>query len=310
MLVSKKEENVRSELNEFLRYLQVEKGFSQGTIKAYRLDIEKGLIPFLHQRGKFEVGEVTKADIRGYLDYVATAKGNSNVTRARKLAAIKSFFNYLVENEGLEANPVASIRSPRIPEKEPEYLTEEECIRLLTTIARGAKPQVRKRDMAIAVLFLHTGLRVSELADLKLVDVDLARNQIKITRKGNKEQYLHLNGETVNMLARYLSNRPEARNGRFFVGTNGDNLDRTYLYNIVRRYLKLANINKGKHGPHLFRHTFCTRLHQKGAGPFVIKDLAGHKSLSTTMRYVKIENNEQAEAIDSLEFGYPLEGMT
>ena len=208
-----------------------------------------------------------------------------------------------MENEGLKVNPAASIRSPRIPEKEPEYLTEEECIRLLETIARKGRPRVRERDIAIAVLFLHTGLRVSELTTLKLINVDLDRDQIKVTRKGNKEQYLHLNSETVNMLARYLANRPEAENGRFFVGTNGGNLDRRYIYGIVRKYLKLADISKSKHGPHLFRHTFCTRLHQKGAGPFVIKDLAGHKSLNTTMRYIKIENKEQAEAIDRLEFG-------
>jgi len=294
---------MKSKLNEFLRYLQIEKGASQGTIKAYQLDIEKGLIPFLHQRGKFEVEKVTKDDIRAYLEYVATARGNSNVTRARKLAAIKSFFNYLVENEGLEANPAASIRSPRIPEKEPEYLTDEESIHFLMTIARESKPRVRERDIAIAVLFLHTGLRVSELTNLKLVNVDLDRGQVKITRKGNKEQHLHLNGETMGALARYLANRPQAQNGRFFVGTNGGNLERRYVYGIVRRYMKLAGIDKGKHGPHLLRHTFCTRLHQKGVDPFTIKDLAGHKSLNTTMRYIRIEDREQAEAIDRLEFG-------
>ena len=270
---------MRSKLNRFLRYLQIEKGFSQGTIEAYRLDVERGLIPFLHQQDKFEVGEVTKADIRAYLDYLATDKGNSNATRAQKLAAIKSFFNYLVESDGLEVNPAASIRSPRIPEKEPEYLTEEECIRLLETIARKGRPRVRERDMAMAILFLHTGLRVSELTNLKLANVDLERSQIKITRKGNKEQYLHLNGETAGALADYLANHPQAQNGRFFTGTNGGNLDRGYVYSIVRRYLKLANISKGKHGPHILRHTFCTRLHQKGVGPFTIKDLAGHKSL-------------------------------
>jgi len=294
---------MRSKLNKFLHYLQIEKGFSQGTIEAYRLDVERGLIPFLHQRDKFEVGEVTKADIRAYLDHLAIDRGNSNATRAWKLAAIRSFFNYLVENEGLKVNPAASIRSPRIPEKEPEYLTEEECIRLLEAIARKCRPRIRERDIAIAVLFLHAGLRVSELTTLKLINVDLDRDQIKVTRKGNKEQYLHLNGETVNMLARYLANRPEAQNGMFFVGTNGNNLDRGYIYSIVRRYLKLSNISKGKHGPHLFRHTFCTRLHQKGVGPCTIKDLAGHESLNTTMRYIKIENKEQAEAIDRLEFG-------
>ncbi len=294
---------MRSKLNRFLRYLQVEKGFSQGTIEAYQLDIEKGVIPFLHQRGKFEVEEVTKDDIRACLDYLATDRGNSNVTRARKLAAIKSFFVYLIENEGLEVNPAASIRSPRIPEKEPEYLTEEECLRFLKTIIRKAKPRVRERDMAIVVLFLHAGLRVSELTNLKLLNVDLEKNLIKITRKGNKEQYLHLNGEAVSTLARYLAKRPEALDGRFFVGNNGGNLDRIYVYSIVRRYLKLAGITKGKRGPHILRHTFCTRLHQKGVAPFTIKDLAGHKSLNTTMRYVKIENREQAEAVDRLEFG-------
>jgi len=144
---------------------------------------------------------------------------------------------------------------------------------------------------------------VSELTNLKLVSVDLDRGQVKITRKRNKEQYLHLNGETMRVLANYVANRPEAQNGRLFVGTNGGNLERRYVYGIVRRYMKLAGIDKGKHGPHLLRHTFCTRLHQKGVDPFTIKDLAGHKSLNTTMRYIRIENREQAEAIDRLEFG-------
>jgi site-specific recombinase XerD len=308
------------ELNRFLQYLRVEKGFSQGTIEAYQLDIGKGLIPFLRQRSKFRAEEITKYDIRAYLDYVAVERGNSAITRARKLAAIKSFFNYLVENEGLEANPAASIRSPRVPEKEPVYLNEEECLRFLQTIARKGRPKVRERDMAMAVLLLHTGLRVSELTNLKLPDVDLDRGQIKITRKGDKEQYIHLNSEAVRALAKYLHScphymrlprfarndrrfLPQSQNGRFFVGTKGQNLGRTYIYEVVRRYLKLAGINKGKQGPHLLRHTFCTRLHQKGVSPFVIKELAGHKSLNTTMRYIKIENKEQAEALDRLEFG-------
>lgn len=293
---------MKNSLDRFLHYLHVENGFSPGTIKAYQLDIERGLIPFLHQRNKFEVGKVTKDDIRAHLDYLASTKGNSNATRARKLAAVKSFFNYLVENEGLEANPAASIRSPKISEKEPVYLTDEECIRLLRTIAREARPPVRERDTAMIVLFLHSGLRVSELTNLELDNVDLENQQMKITRKGNKEQYLHLNRETTAALANYLAERPQSGNGRFFVGDDGTELDRRYVYDVVRRYLKLAGIEKGKRGPHILRHTFCTRLHQKGVGPFTIKDLAGHKSLDTTMKYVRIENKEQAEAIDRLEF--------
>jgi site-specific recombinase XerD len=237
------------------------------------------------------------------MDFLALERGNSNAARGRKLAAIKSFFNYLVDSEELKTNPARGIKSPKVAEREPSYLTEEECIKLLRTVAQEAKPRVRKRDMAMVILFLHTGLRVSELVNLELANVDLEGRQIKITRKGNKEQYLHLNRESVKALARYLSARPEAQDGRFFVGTKGQNLERTYVYDVVRKYLSLAGINKGKRGPHLLRHTFCTRLHQKGVSPFVIKDLAGHKSLSTTMRYVKIENREQTEALDKLEFG-------
>jgi len=294
---------VEQRLNRFLRYLEVEEGYSPGTIEAYQSDLERGAFPFLKQRGKFQLAEVTRDNIRAYMDFLASERCNSSATRRRKLASLKSFFNYLVENEGLEANPAASIRSPKIPEKEPVYLTEDECIRLLETLARKAKPQVKERDMAIAVLLLHTGLRVSELTNLKLSNVDLERSQIKITRKGAKEQYLHLNGEAASVLVNYLHSRPQGQNGRFFVGTKGQNMSRTYVYGTVRRYLNLAGIDKGKQGPHLLRHTFCTRLHQKGASPFVIKELAGHKSLNTTMKYIRIENKEQSEALDRLEFG-------
>jgi len=112
---------MKRKLKKFLRYLQTERSFSQGTIEAYQLDIEKGLIPFLQRRGKFTAGEITKADIRAYLDYLVVDRGNSSVTRAWKLAAIKSFFNYLVETEELKANPASSIKSPRIPEMVVDY---------------------------------------------------------------------------------------------------------------------------------------------------------------------------------------------
>lgn len=290
-------------LDRFLHYLRVEKGFPETTTQAYRLDIGKGLIPFLKQRGKSSIKRVAKDDIRAYLSHLATTKGNCSATRARKLAAVKSFFNYLVANEGLKANPAAQVPSPKIPDREPAYLTDEESIRLLRTIAREARPPLRERDTAMVVLFLHSGLRASELTNLELVNVDLESRQMKITRKGNKEQYLHLNRETTAALANYLAERPPAGNGRFFVGNDGGHLDRRYVYDLVRRYLKLAGIEKDKQGPHILRHTFCTRLHQKGVALFTIKELAGHKQIGTTMRYVRIENKEQAEAVDRLEFG-------
>ncbi len=294
---------METKVSRFLRYLEVEKGLCPSTIQAYKLDLERGLIPFLCRRGKFRAEEVTIDDIRAYLDFLAHEKCNSVAARARKLAAIKSFFNYLVENEGLHANPAASIKTPKIPEKEPAYLTDDECIRLLETVASKARPEVRERDIAIILLFLHLGIRASELVRIKLTDVDLKVGQIKLRRKGNKEQYLHVNGETRKAMRTYLARRPQAQNGTFFVGIKGGSLERTFIYNMVRRYLQMAGINKGKHGPHLLRHTFCMRLHQKGVNPFVIKELAGHRSLDTTMRYIRIEDKERVQALNSLEFG-------
>jgi site-specific recombinase XerD len=298
-----KEGDMKNELNGFLHYLEVEKGFSPGTISAYRLDISGSFLPFLFKKGKCIAKEITREDIKVYMDYLTINRKNSVVTRARKLAAIKSFFKYMVENEMLENNPAASVSSPKIPEKEPEYLTEDECIRFLETIYKESKKPVHYRDIAIATLFLHNGLRVSELISLNLSDVDFSNHQIKITRKGNKEQYLHLNGDTIKTLLDYFISRPEGQNNRFFIEANGHNLSRRYTYGIIRRYLEMAGIEKSKHGPHLLRHTFCTRLHQRGVDPFTIKDLAGHKSLNTTMRYIKIENKEEIDAIDRLEFG-------
>jgi site-specific recombinase XerD len=170
----------------------------------------------------------------------------------------------MVENEMLEINPAASISSPKIPEKEPEYLTEEECVRFIETIGKESKEPVHYRDIAIAILFLHNGLRVSELIGLGLADVDLSNHQIKVTRKGNKEQYLHLNEETVKALIDYLIKRPGGQGGRFFIEANGHNLSRRYTYGIIRRYLERAGICKGKYGPHLLRLTFAQGLHQKG----------------------------------------------
>jgi len=294
---------VQQELNSFLRYLEAERGYSPGTIKAYRRDIEKGLFPFLRARGKFELASVTKDDIRAYLDFLTLEKGNSNITRRRKLAAIKSFFNYLVDNEELKVNPAAGVRSPKAGDKKPVYLTDAECLELIKAVGKTAKRKVRDRDIAIIILFLHTGLRVSELINLKLVDIDLGSAQIKVTRKGKKEQYLHLNGEVTGTLTRYLMTR-QCQNGYAFVSSGGQRLNRNYVYGRIRGYLAAAGINKAKRGPHILRHTFCTRLHQKGVDPLVIKELAGHQNLNTTMRYISIEDKEQSEAVDRLELGF------
>ena len=157
-----------------------------------------------------------------------------------------------------------------------------------------------KRDLAVIIVLLHTGLRVSELTSLKMIDIDIGTKQLKVLRKGRKEQYVPLNSEAVKVLREYLSQRKPLQPDRCFVDVRGNSLSRAAIYNIVRRYFNLAGINKDKKGPHVLRHTFCTRLHRKGVDPFIIKELAGHKNLSTTMRYVSIEDKQHAHAVEKL----------
>jgi len=269
-------------------------------VDEYRLDVERSLVPFLGKLGMLNARNITKDGIQRYLNYLAKERGNCSATRARKLASAKAYFNYLVETGVLKENPARSIRSPKIENKQPEYLTDLEINRLLDTVKHRAKPEMIQRDLAMIIILLHTGLRVSELTGLKTVDIDIGTKQLKVLRKGRKEQYVPLNSEAVKVLGEYLSQREQFQTDRCFVDIKGNSLSRVSLYNIVRRYFNLAGIKKDKKGPHVLRHTFCTRLHRKGVDPFIIKELAGHKNLSTTMRYISIEDKQHAHAVEKL----------
>lgn len=289
------------ELDGFLRNLQAE-GYSPGTISAYRSDLAGALFTFLRQLNIYDLASVATDDIRNYSYFLTLNKRNSNFTRKRKLASIKSFFKYLVETKVLDINPVAVIKSPKLPDKKPAYLTETECRRLLQVVAGKVNGKYKERDLAMIILFLHTGMRVSELINLKLRDIDFESRLAKVTRKGDKEQRINLNNEAVYAIRKYLSTM-QSPNGFLFVTSNGQKLNRSSIYRTVKRYLLASGITKHKWGPHVLRHTFCTRLHQKGVDPLVLKKLAGHRSLNTTMIYVSIEDKEQADAVDRLELG-------
>lgn len=291
---------MKTRIDDFISYLKVEKGYSQRTVEEYYLDVKQSLVPFLNRQGIHNVSRVTKNSIQKYLDYLATTKGNCNATRARKLASVKTYFNYLVEAGLLKKNPASSIGSPKIASKQPSYLTESEITKLLGAVSQGARFGYYERDIALITVLLHTGMRVSELTNLKKRDIDIENGYFKIARKGRKEQYLPLNSEATTILSQYLQKRPVSGSEECFIGTDGKGMSRGSVYNIVRRYLRLAGIKKEKHGPHVLRHTFCTRLHRQGVDPFTIRALAGHKDLNTTMRYINIEARQHAAAVEKL----------
>ena len=178
--------NLSEQIKQFLSYLEVERGLSTKTIKAYKYDLYKFSV-FLSQYKKINVEQIIKQDIRDFLLHLAengNKKPNLAVTRARKLSAIKSMFKFLTKESVIKINPAVDIETPKIPQKEPCYLTEHEYKKLIQVIKEIATPYYKLRDLTIVSLFLATGIRLSELVDLKKENVNVRDGLIKVTRKG------------------------------------------------------------------------------------------------------------------------------
>lgn len=291
-------------LEQFLHYIKIERGFSPRTVDAYRHDLLK-FIGFLESQGVSEISLVSKDDVRQFMSRLAQdgyQKPNVEITRARKLSAIKSFCKYLTREQIIETNFASDIETPKIPEREPDYLTKDEYDKLLGTVKAIATPYYQFRDIAIVTLLLKTGIRLSELVSLSLNSVDLVQGTIKVIGKGNKERSIPLNEEVVGTLKKYLLSRPEVETSSLFVSRKSNGLSSGSVYHMVKNYLRAANINKEKVGVHSLRHTFGASLIGNGVNLVVIQELLGHKKLETTRKYLHINNVDLRKAVEQISF--------
>lgn len=286
-------------ITQFLHYLEVERAFSMRTIAAYQQDLNM-FAGFLESIGRTDITTISKEDVRRFLS--EKAKTNGAVARARKLSSIKSFFKYLGHEGISEANPVSDIEAPKLPEKEPTYLTQTEYQNLIASVKREATPFYLARDLAVVVLLLGTGIRLSELVGLTLdrVSLDGSDKSIKVRGKGNKERIIPLTKEVAATLALYLKQRPEVASEHLFISRLGYEMHARSVYGLVKKYLKAAGIKKTKAAVHSLRHTFGTSLMNNGVNIVVIQELLGHKKLETTRRYLHINNVDLRNAVDSL----------
>lgn len=285
---------MKIQAKQFINYIKIERNLSPLTVKLYSRDLEK-LSDFFPNK---KIVELTKQDIRDYIAFLSDT--NSPVTRARKLSCLRSFFKFLAREDLITLNPLDGIDSPKIPQKEPSYLSESEYLRLLETVKKEATIFYRKRDLAIISLFLSTGIRVSELTGLRIGDVDFQEKFIKIIRKGNKEQTLPINDSIVDLLKKYFKIRPKVSFDDFFVSKKGLPLRSNSAYHLVKKYLLLAGIKKDKMGCHILRHTFCTMLLNKEVNLVAIQELAGHRSLETTRKYLHINSVDLRNAVNKI----------
>jgi site-specific recombinase XerD len=292
---------MKTEISGFLGYIGTERGLSPKTVEAYSHDLGKFSEFVVKELGdEGDVGSVDQYFIRLYLQSLAD-KGNAAVSRGRKLATLKSFFKYLMADGRVKVDPAVQVRMPRVTQKEPSYLTEQEYKRLLRTVQRTATRFFRSRDTAIVTMLLGMGLRLSELVGLNIGDINFEDASVKVTRKGRNERILPANEEVLMGLRRYLNTRKEATGqDPLFLSKRNQRIDNASVWHLVRKYLQQAQIEKDRLSPHTLRHTFATMLLKQGENILTIKELLSHRNLRTTERYLHICGEDLRVAVSRL----------
>ena len=285
---------MESRINAFINHLSIEKGYSPRTVKAYTHDVSK-FLSFVPKRPLND--KQLAVEYFNFLAKEGYSKKNDKAARARCLSSLNSFFKYLLKEGHIKANPFEGIKAPKLDKKEPSYLTEGEYLSLLKATEGHATKYYKLRDIAIIKLFLTTGLRLSELTGMNILDVNFKDNAIRIFRKGCKEQTLPINQGTADTLTAYLESRGD-KNESLFLSRKKLRLSKGSVACLVKKYMVKAGITNKKLSPHTLRHTFCTALLGKGVNIAVIQELAGHTSMDTTRRYIHLNNADLREAIN------------
>lgn len=278
-------------VSQFLQYLQTQKNYSEHTINAYRRDLGE-LHEFLlahYSREGIEgidsAGNVSYKQIRAWLASLLQS-GQSPRTAARKLATIKSFFNYLHRQQLIAANPAEKVQSPKFSKKLPAFVTEKELHKLLEEIEfEDSFEGIRDRCM-LEILY-GCGLRRAEIISLATSDIDLFQQQLKVKGKGSKDRIVPFGKAVSGSIEAYLSARSLAghtEKSPFFLRKNGESIYPSLLYRVTRRYMGMIESPQQK-SPHVLRHSYATHLLNEGADLQAIKELLGHNSLAATQVY-------------------------
>jgi integrase/recombinase XerC len=268
----------------FLRALEGQ-NFSPKTLRAYGDDLAQFLAFIEKNRVDWDIPtRFDRGDIEGFMQYLA-AQQRSGVTRVRKLAAIRKFFTFLEENRIIAANPANAVKGARREEKEPNILFKEQYKALLYEASDNI------RDYAIIQTFLQTGIRLSELVNLRVDDLDFEHRILTIRQgKGKKDRQIPLVDEAVKALRnyrRYRNTELIVDDDTFFLAKNGTSMNVSTVKYLVAKYVKKAGIRK-KVSVHTLRHTFGAHKADKHMSLATLQELMGHKKKETTLKYIHL----------------------
>lgn len=281
-------------VDEFLIYLRVGNHYSKHTLESYGLDLRQ-FIQFIQDEKISGPEDVDHLLLRNYLTHLKQA-GLAKSSIARKIACLRTFFKYLCRQSYIQNNPVKGVASPRREKRLPEFMYPDEVNALLTM--PDLSKNIEIRDQAILEILYSSGLRLQEIVNLKLEDLDLSRGYLRVFGKGSKERLAPLGGAAQRALQCYLKEvRPKLLaklplnsviQNNVFLNYRGTRLSGRSIQRIVLKYLKKMVLLKRNITPHTFRHTFATHLLENGADLRVVQELLGHVDISTTQIYTHI----------------------
>lgn len=276
-------------ISEFLEYLKIEKNYSDNTITNYEIDL-KEFNEFIISINN-ELLTVTYKDVRKFLEHLDELK-YSNGSVSRKISSLKSFYHYLIMKKYISSSPLELVTYPKKPLRLPKFIEYGELEELFKV--PDTNTDLGIRNLLILEMLYATGMRVSELVNIKLSDINFESKEIKTLGKGSKERICYYGEYAKEALDNYLEySRYNLLNGKdseyLFINKNGTNLTDRGVRLIIDNIIKEAGV-KTKISPHTLRHTFATHLLNEGADLKVVQELLGHKNLQTTQVYTHISN--------------------
>lgn len=291
-------------IEKFLRHLDIERGVSSHTLRAYSRDLK-----YFSQHCGLSLKDLDMIDVRTFVAN-QIASGKAKTTVARRLATLRSFFNYLYQEGYVKVNYAKLVSTPKTPRHLPNFLSVDDAFNLVQS-PKGIG-FISVRDRAILELLYSSGLRVSEVAGLNVDDLNIKEGLVKARGKGKKERIVPVGNKALDVLKSYLIERRLFKKRKaisdsdnsLFLNRNGTRLTDRQIRRLVVKYARLIGIN-GQIGPHTLRHTFATHLLIGGADLRVIQELLGHSSLSTTQKYTHLDIGHLIDVYDK---AHPLAG--
>lgn len=298
---------MEKEIRDFAVYMEMERNLSAHTIKSYLTDLRQfqiyvqGNVQSRESFGRININMPDHLLIRSYLRALYRQKVKKS-TVARKIAAVRSFFKYLLREGRVETNPAELIRAP-LPEKHiPAFLSVDEILAVLNIEFKD--DLLGARDRALMELFYSSGIRLGELTGLNVGDISFSQGLLKVRGKGKKERIVPVGGPALSAIQSYLkilagvSANRVIQDGPLFVNSRGGRLTSRSVARIVDKVVRISGISR-KISPHALRHSFATHLMNAGADLRAIQELLGHESLSTTQKYTSIGIDRLMEVYDN-----------